>query len=1741
MSHDSDKSGHGYRGNHNSETPVINGISPVTDISSHSAQFMDGTTQFEIRTAHSNRGRFGSAPHGKPMSAYFSSLPQRTHHRTHSASDDTTENSQPYIYGHTTSAIGPSASIPEHIGQTNGVKKAAFGTYTEDTDGLWMSKQYDVSSAETYTKTPKVELLTYKSFPESDEVGMVGMGEEQEARETDMTLSQQDFVTDLDAKIRSKKNSVSAARTPKTSARPTKATIEELMNMTPEKKKKSSHSDAKRQTRNSVHGVPWKMDNELEQEESKREHDIKLEKKLEKKRQRLGRTASAVQLVGYRRKGDHDVTPSIPEVAEGDRQNSTRQFSSSPVVVPQNARTDTVSASSSYEFHSHYSPSLSSTHQRSLSPTQELMAHMETRPTGGGSFPKSVAVSESFSNTTSSNSRFEQGLGRTVYRQNLADTHLSDVAVFGKHFDPSQATQERMEANVGDVGSIGLNTNTSPLRKKEEERGRKREERERMDAALPSSGSSLMKENWTSRTKSASVSPKRRNKGDREARTRLSSLKSGDSNSSEREKLPSWETELPPHVSLPSSVISTPSRYSMFKVSRNFRNPQDNSDVEMAKGSMPNLYQPSKNSVSPPRELPPGVKEGSPDDSWTSDEEKPKKRRSIGFSLGRKLSTSMREIFAKDKKNPTTGTTWQLVTAHLYPAPSEPQLSVLTEQERREILEETEILPRTRSTELLSSHQSGRTGTVGELPAKGENPLGHLFVPPTSIASGVSNPDSLGLSAHSNQNMPTGFYEERSVDGYNEKAVDVSFSNQKPKSEGSDCEYETALESEESYAKSTVNIITVPAASDSALREAGYFTASAGMEGHKGGATPRTGLPTIKERSSPQKEMSGPGSYEIPLSEGDPIAKTLNGVLEKSNKSRNDKDTSDGKKTKSKLFAPSKAKEKNTEEVAASVKKEDPKKEKKPLFRFSKQLTIVQRRTPSPRPVSPSSSSPSGGSRQSSGRYSPSRKPSTASSTSSQKIQLSKDSNDKTRRTSKTSLESSPRGSFREGQVSPFSRDFRVSPRGSPRGSPMGSSRGVQSSPAPSVNSPRGSGRGTSSPMTPSGISSPRGRSQRDVNSSTPGLLNSPRGSFRREANSPTGRGSPRGSMRGNITSPNPSGWGPPTAQSPSPRSSVRRESPSTKTSTSFGASRLTSHTHSPNSSKRRLSEPVSPSGSPLAVPKRSPSERMRGNTSSMGGKPKPARRAPPPPLPLPKSGTTPSLSQGSSQTSTVTPPSANSSSSSPRQRRTGVSLPESPLTPKRVSEVLLHVPAPIGEEGHVKEDVTTQDEVGKLLTTVGEKLAPLSASPEEPNPLDVQSQFEIPPPLEVLSPPAVAKMPADVFAPSQDSQFGDDLSTSQAGKDIHVTPEDSPAPVRRGLRPRNVISVLIGGRKKTGRESPTPATKSKGNVTTAAPSGLQQTGRGSFRKSKMSTPAMSYNPANTESGRVSPSVSSGKRNSVPALTVQATKQQQQKSTLATGLPPRAPSVKKVKSNASTGRSQSTVEVPSIRVTEARKSIRKTSTPSAGSLTSTGPRSLKLATGSQSLVRSSIRVSGKLKKNNPMSPEHHRKVSSLTRPKSGDRPPSQGSVHTLPRNSITVRSSVRRPSRVAPVAPGRASMRKVSSGGEVLNRNTNTLEKRRPSVLSKSMRKTSMTPTQMTAGNSLSRNAATRSMRMSSSRKVSALGTMPRSSVVSRLGSTGSAGSLQSTPVRKSMRKTSNTKDVFEVFDQISADAKGNL
>ncbi len=254
-----------------------------------------------------------------------------------------------------------------------------------------------------------------------------------------------------------------------------------------------------------------------------------------------------------------------------------------------------------------------------------------------------------------------------------------------------------------------------------------------------------------------------------------------------------------------------------------------------------------------------------------------------------------------------------------------------------------------------------------------------------------------------------------------------------------------------------------------------------------------------------------------------------------------------------------------------------------------------------------------------------------------------------------------------------------------------------------------------------------------------------------------------------------------------------------------------------------------------------------------------------------------------------------------------------------------------------------------------------------------------------------------------------------------------------------------------------------------------------------------------------------------------------------------------------------------------RKSTPSTSNSTAPTSTSAegGTKSAKSSVAAGGPLRPSLRASGRKKKlSAPASPNHPvvatppspRKVSAFVRP-------GYSTLRSSRRSSPGARDSSLRTS------PARQSMRRVSSNEmprKIKPGASATLTLRRDrkpsshSSLNASMRasRTSVaTPVrpQSVSASSIHNTrgtALTRSLRLSrtvapgisrtssSGRKISAFGTLPRgSSTLSRKDTppVSALGSVHSSPARMSMRKQSSAKDVFAVFDQISAEAQSTM
>ena len=318
-------------------------------------------------------------------------------------------------------------------------------------------------------------------------------------------------------------------------------------------------------------------------------------------------------------------------------------------------------------------------------------------------------------------------------------------------------------------------------------------------------------------------------------------------------------------------------------------------------------------------------------------------------------------------------------------------------------------------------------------------------------------------------------------------------------------------------------------------------------------------------------------------------------------------------------------------------------------------------------------------------------------------------------------------------------------------------------------------------------------------------------------------------------------------------------------------------------------------------------------------------------------------------------------------------------------------------------------------------------------------------------------------------------------------------------------------------------------------------------------------------------------------------------SPFTSSLPPRPPSVRKNVSESQVKRVSSCerpVSTPADRAkpltrplsaSPLRSSMRKTSAGIVSSLATTPVNPLKSRASVPSIDArgSSARSSGRTKKSSTQSvPKHSTEPGSLDRKIVATK--SATNLMPLRREGSARRMSLRAKSSsqlrpMSSTAPRkssvssasskdsrgsgsslRQSMRRVSSG-DILGRkmikpgaNATLTRERKPSHvgtnLSASMRlPKSGTNPRPRSGSVFVRNTnATMSLRVSKppsfSRRVST-GTLPRTSTLGRKPTPPSsvAGSIQSSPVRVSMRRKSSAKDVFAVFDQISADVQGSM
>ena len=635
----------------------------------------------------------------------------------------------------------------------------------------------------------------------------------------------------------------------------------------------------------------------------------------------------------------------------------------------------------------------------------------------------------------------------------------------------------------------------------------------------------------------------------------------------------------------------------------------------------------------------------------------------------------------------------------------------------------------------------------------------------------------------------------------------------------------------------------------------------------------------------------------------------------------------------------------------------------------------------------------------------------------------------------------------------------------------------------------------------------------------------------------------------------------------------------------------------------------------------------------------------------------TPSLTKVASKTPPRTPPQKSPvvGASPPRKRRIGLSDPSpisspisvrktngvssspkaSPKTDKKV--VTKNGRSPKVSKGRVSTNQKRDSEMGldvsNLLASVGEKLLNVSPPPSEtgsssksklilesdlgPKPAVLKNGDSKPQPtIEPLSfsppltsPPALASMPADVFAPfsptssthSRQSSFdGYDVQPSSTTPQIVITPENSPILSRRNpggraapeqssaaktieplhksimkktvsqkttshgtppsVRAVKVKVVQVAEKQKivtlktnkTQEEhscskgstphSPVPTSKYGKGLKTAqkdlpsakntTPVPLEKTPS----NRRVSAPFTSSLPPIPPSSRKdTPVTSAGKVNTVerPApSSVQDTKMSSRFSPLRLS---KRKSIATVTSNAATAASKSRSSISAINTSSLRSSKRNMDT-SGKQEGIRGPRGQKIVAS-----KSATNVTT-LKKDSTFP----RRKSLRLKPSTLLRPTSATSTHS-------VSSTGSKDSRGSTPST-RQSMRRVSSG-EVLVRkmikpgaSATLTRERRPSQaagvnLNASMRLPKSRPR---SGSLFSRGSpATMSLKVRNPPNIIghrlSTGTLPRMSSRKATPPLSVSGAIQSSPARLSMRRASSAKEVFAVFDQISADAQGSM
>ena len=633
----------------------------------------------------------------------------------------------------------------------------------------------------------------------------------------------------------------------------------------------------------------------------------------------------------------------------------------------------------------------------------------------------------------------------------------------------------------------------------------------------------------------------------------------------------------------------------------------------------------------------------------------------------------------------------------------------------------------------------------------------------------------------------------------------------------------------------------------------------------------------------------------------------------------------------------------------------------------------------------------------------------------------------------------------------------------------------------------------------------------------------------------------------------------------------------------------------------------------------------------------------------------TPSLTKVASKTPPHTPPQKSPVVGGSRKRRVGLSGPSpisspasvrktngvssspktSPKTDKKV--VNKNGRSPKVSKGRVSTNQKRDSEMGldvsNLLASVGKKLLNVSPPPSEtgsssksklilesdlgPKPAVLKKGDSKPQPtIEPLSfsppltsPPALASMPADVFAPfsptssthSRQSSFdGYDVQPSSTTPQIVITPENSPILSRRNpggtaapeqslatkaVEPlhKSIMKKTVS-QKTTSHGTPPPVRAVKVKVVQVAEKQKIVTLKTNKTQEEHScskgptphspVPTSKYGKGLKTAQKDLPSA----KNTTPVPLEKTPSNRRVSAPFTSSLPPIPPSGRKDTPVTSASK-VNTVERPapssvqdtkmSSRFSPLRLSKRKSiATVTSNTVTAATKSRSSISATSASPLRSSKRsmdTSGK--QEGIRGPRGQKIVASKSAtnvaiPKKDSTFPRRKSLRlksstllrpTSATSTHSVSSTGSRDSRGSTPSI-RQSMRRVSSGEVIVRKmikpgaSATLTRERRPSQAAVNLNASMRLPrSRPRSGSLFSRSSpASMSLRVRNPPNIGhrvSTGTLPRMSTLSRKATPplSVSGAIQSSPARLSMRRASSAKEVFAVFDQISADAQGSM